>query len=886
MADGQVVFSTELDAAGIKSGLDSLEKDIAKWSAKAAESLSLVAKINTSAATSQFSSASTAVKGLGENAQEASSGLDDLKSAVDSAGDEAKEAAEGFEALGEDAEEAGKAASESSEELKSVSQTINSWGKAFVGSKIFSEIADGLWEVTKAGIEYNAQMEAYQTNFGVLLGDQAKALEHVAELREMAAKTPFGMEDLANASQTMLSFGLSVDDTMNSLQMLGDISLGNQERFSSLSLAFAQVSAAGKLTGNDLLQMVNSGFNPLNTIAEKTGTSLGDLKEVMGGAKGSKEFQKQMKAAQKEVKKLGDNASEGAKLLAQIGEEGVISAELVGMAMYMETSPGGRFYKGMEMASQTMGGLLSTLKDDALQLAGNVFEPLSNVLTDTVLPAAIGAVGALNDLFEADGSLEISAETQEAVNKVNELDQKITDVRTKYLTEAIEIQVKYDRATELIDQLDTLSSRLKTTPKELWTETDQAQLASLNSQLGELIPNFQSLVDDNGLLTESIGNVKQLTAEYYNLALAKAASAALEEAYAVQLEADLEVKRIEKRISRFEQEKAAAEAAAEAYEQLSDIGDDLYLKVDDFGLPDETRFSYVQQAIGYLQSYIDTYGNLAGLKLPGDFGMGTLFDMMGNIKPAEDIFASADAAGDLATVLQKLVGVSAELGEEQLEIASKSAEEIQANQEALSIAKSASAEAAQTVTDLTSLQADMAQGTASVAESTAAANAAIDELAENATEATATPYEGGLDFDNQPAMNAVDKAVEAGNDFASQVFTGTLNFRTVGAGAAKSALESLVPGYADGLDYVPYDNYLALLHKGEQVLTAEEASALRRLSGRDYASKLASRAFMGGSDQRAVSGDTIVHQTINFNQPVQTPDEFARMMKLYATYGL
>ena len=139
--------------------------------------------------------------------------------------------------------------------LDGLKGTVNKWGAAIVGSKAFAKITDALIGVTKAGIEYNAQMEAYQTNFGVLLGDQAAALAHVAELREMAAKTPFGMEDLANASQTLLSFGVGVDDAMNSLQMLGDISLGNKERFSSLALAFAQVSSAGKLTGQDLLQI-------------------------------------------------------------------------------------------------------------------------------------------------------------------------------------------------------------------------------------------------------------------------------------------------------------------------------------------------------------------------------------------------------------------------------------------------------------------------------------------------------------------------------------------------------------------------------------------------------------------------------------------------------
>lgn len=139
--------------------------------------------------------------------------------------------------------------------LDGLSGTINKWGAAIVGSQAFAKITEGLIAVTKAGIEYNAQMEAYQTNFTVLLGDEAAALSHVAEMREMAAKTPFGMEDLASANQTLLAFGISAEESMTAMQRLGDISLGNKERFSSLALAFAQVSSAGKLTGQDLLQI-------------------------------------------------------------------------------------------------------------------------------------------------------------------------------------------------------------------------------------------------------------------------------------------------------------------------------------------------------------------------------------------------------------------------------------------------------------------------------------------------------------------------------------------------------------------------------------------------------------------------------------------------------
>lgn len=99
------------------------------------------------------------------------------------------------------------------------------------------------------------------------------------------------------------------------MKQLGDISLGNSDRFQRLSLAFAQVSAAGKLTGQDLLQMVNAGFNPLQEISKKTGQSISDLKDQMA--------------------------------------DGAISTKMVEEAMKSATEEGGRFAGGMEKASKT-----------------------------------------------------------------------------------------------------------------------------------------------------------------------------------------------------------------------------------------------------------------------------------------------------------------------------------------------------------------------------------------------------------------------------------------------------------------------------------------------------------------------------------------------------
>ena len=119
------------------------------------------------------------------------------------------------------------------------------------------------------------------TNFKTMLGSIDEAKKHVADLKQFAAQTPLTFDDLSQASKTLLAFGANVNEIMPSLKTLGDISLGNAEKFQSLSLAFGKVQSEGKLTGVTLKQMIVAGFNPLQEIAQKTGASMDELKDLM-----------------------------------------------------------------------------------------------------------------------------------------------------------------------------------------------------------------------------------------------------------------------------------------------------------------------------------------------------------------------------------------------------------------------------------------------------------------------------------------------------------------------------------------------------------------------------------------------------------------------------
>ena len=204
-----------------------------------------------------------------------------------------------------------------------------------------------LAEVVKSGVDYNATMESYLTNFKVMLGSEEAAATKLSEIRKMAASTPFSLDDLTSGTQTLLQFGIAADDTTGVLQRLGDISLGNAEKLQTLTRAYGKMSSAQKVTLENVNMMIDAGFNPLNQICDATGESMSDL-----------------------YKRISD---------------GKVSFSELEAAVEAATSQGGQFYNGMLEASQTFNGRMSTLKDNVSALTGELTSGLFAALGDLVV---------------------------------------------------------------------------------------------------------------------------------------------------------------------------------------------------------------------------------------------------------------------------------------------------------------------------------------------------------------------------------------------------------------------------------------------------------------------------------------------------------------------
>lgn len=260
------------------------------------------------------------------------------------------------------------------ESLKRVGMTI---GGVFTAQKAV--------EFVKTMIDVRQEVENLSISFETLLGSKDKATQFFGELREYAVNTPLMLNDLAGGAQTMLGFNIEAEKVIPTLKQIGDISMGDRDRFNSLVLAFSQMSATGKLMGQDLLQMINAGFNPLATISEKTGKSIGQLKDEMSA--------------------------------------GAISSEMVAQAFADATAEGGKFHGMLDKQSKGLKGQISNLEGAIDDMFNAMGEKSEGILTGSVEVASelvknYEAVGkALMSLVAVYGSYKTALIATLAVQK-------------------------------------------------------------------------------------------------------------------------------------------------------------------------------------------------------------------------------------------------------------------------------------------------------------------------------------------------------------------------------------------------------------------------------------------------------------------------------------
>lgn len=207
--------------------------------------------------------------------------------------------------------------------------------------------------------------EKTAVNFKVLLGSQEASKKMLDDIAGMDMKKVYGLETSQEAAKQMLNFGVESDKVLGYLSQLGDIAGGDKQTLSALGLVFGQVTAAGKLSGQDLLQFINAGFNPLKELEALTGKSYADLQEQMS--------------------------------------KGQITADMVAAAMQRATGEGGKFFGMTQQQSQTTAAKLtdmySSIQEGVLKIWGAI-QPIFNDVVDLfsqIIPPVMDVVSVVID---------------------------------------------------------------------------------------------------------------------------------------------------------------------------------------------------------------------------------------------------------------------------------------------------------------------------------------------------------------------------------------------------------------------------------------------------------------------------------------------------------
>ena len=224
-------------------------------------------------------------------------------------------------------------------------------------------------ESVSAFAELEAKVTALKSLFGEPLGEKL-----TVEFRNLAKTTILTNNQLIENAKTWASYGLTTDGLTDRLKRLGTVAGGNSEKFRSLTIAFAQVNAQGKLMGQEKNQLINAGFS-LQAVADAAGISMENFADAM--------------------------------------KNGEITADHLNEALIKVTSEGGLFADYLEKQAETINGKLTILSatwQEFLQALGESEKGPAGAFLDKMIAAA----NALKDAADYFGGRGIQPRTGQA----------------------------------------------------------------------------------------------------------------------------------------------------------------------------------------------------------------------------------------------------------------------------------------------------------------------------------------------------------------------------------------------------------------------------------------------------------------------------------------
>lgn len=666
------------------------------------------------------------------------------------------------------------------------------------------------------GINYNASMETAKAGLTTLLGDTEQAENALSKVREISKIAPtFSTESLLKATQMIIATGKDAETATQDIYALANAiaaSGGGNDELVRMAQNLQQIGNNGKSTAMDIRQFGNAGINISKLLADYTGKTTEELKDLKP------------------------------------------TYEQITGALRYAAEEGGLYFGGLEAQAETYNGQISALKKNIQEGLGRASEELVQKMESDLLPKFNDFLSDTSNVDKATAAFKslsvILAEIAAAGATVKFLngDSTLAMLLTGRITfaQATVTAIQFAEALGVIAvavaTVNAVASKINTVKnvgflgegKEL--SEYEANVENYRTKIEELQKQYDDLALSGGdltMITEQLDDA-QIGLVHAEKELAEATEAANEaQEKAIELESKATPQaRIESIIenakSRIQELKAAYD---EYYNSALEASQKEFELFEEVGKLEYTSTTTLQNN---LQSQIDYWNAYrTNLDLVKDAQSGLSQELLAFLSDG-----STESAGYLSSIVADVMqagGFTSEKGMEIVASLNEKFAELQATQ------KGYATETAEALSDIG----------AQMQQTVEDAKSKLREL-----DVSADLYTDGVNDLNQfiaglgaqvPYLQS--QAYSWGQAVTVQMQNGinsyqlTLPTITTSAAGTLRTGRGLLPGHAKGLDYVPMDNYIAALHKGEMVLTAAQANAVR--SG-EYQRSIANAAYNYG----------------------------------------
>ncbi|WP_394811175.1 tape measure protein [Riemerella anatipestifer] len=195
-------------------------------------------------------------------------------------------------------------------------------------------------------INVRGEFQKTEIAFATMLKSKEKANQLMGQMVDLAAKTPFSLQEVSAGAKQLLAFQVPANEVVDTLTRMGNIAAGLGVPMSRINLVYGQVMAKGKLMGDDLRQFTEAGIPMVGELAKKFGKTTAEISTMVS--------------------------------------EGRIGFNDVKEVLFSLTNEGGLFFNLMEEQSKTLSGKVANLEDAFDQMLNKIGEGSEGLLNSGI----------------------------------------------------------------------------------------------------------------------------------------------------------------------------------------------------------------------------------------------------------------------------------------------------------------------------------------------------------------------------------------------------------------------------------------------------------------------------------------------------------------------